>query len=182
MPGSTPAVPVGVRLATLDDAEAVRTIYNREVTGSTVTFDLVPRSLDDQRAWLAAHAGAHPAVVAVSGEAVIGFGSLSPYRDRPAYATTVEDSVYVDRDLRGRGVGRLLLAELVRLAGLHGFHSVMARIVGGHDASIALHRACGFELVGVEREVGRKFGRWLDVVVMQRLLAPEASASRRPAL
>jgi len=160
----------------------VRTIYNREVTGSTVTFDLVPRSLDDQRAWLAAHAGAHPAVVAVSGEAVIGFGSLSPYRDRPAYATTVEDSVYVDRDLRGRGVGRLLLAELVRLAGLHGFHSVMGRIVGGHDASIALHRSCGFELVGVEREVGRKFGRWLDVVVMQRLLAPEASASRPPAL
>lgn len=181
MPGSTPAVPVGVRLATLDDAEAVRTIYNREVTGSTVTFDLVPRSLDDQRAWLAAHAGAHPAVVAVSGDAVIGFGSLSPYRDRPAYATTVEDSVYVDRDLRGRGVGRLLLAELVRLAGLHGFHSVMGRIVGGHDASIALHRACGFELVGVEREVGRKFGRWLDVVVMQRLVAPEASASRPPA-
>ena len=88
MPGTPLVVPVGVRLATLDDAEAVRTIYNREVTGSTVTFDLVPRSLDDQRAWLAAHAGAHPAVVAVSGEAVIGFGSLSPYRDRPAYATT----------------------------------------------------------------------------------------------
>jgi L-amino acid N-acyltransferase len=182
VPGTPLVVPVGVRLATLADAEAVRAIYNREVTGSTVTFDLVPRSLDDQRAWLAAHAGAHPAVVAVSGEAVIGFGSLSPYRDRPAYATTVEDSVYVDRDLRGRGVGRLLLAELVRLAGLHGFHSVMGRIVGGHDASIALHRSCGFELVGVEREVGRKFGRWLDVVVMQRLLAPEASASRPPAL
>lgn len=182
MPEPSPAVSVGVRLATLDDAEAVRTIYNREVTGSTVTFDLVPRSLDDQRAWLAAHAGAHPAVVAVSGDAVVGFGSLSPYRDRPAYATTVEDSVYVDRDVRGRGVGRLLLADLVRLAGLHGFHSVIARIVGGHDASIALHRACGFELVGVEREVGRKFGRWLDVVVMQRLLAPEASANRPPAL
>jgi L-amino acid N-acyltransferase YncA len=182
VPGTTPAVPVAVRLATLEDADAVRTIYNREVTGSTVTFDLVPRSLDDQRAWLAAHAGAHPAVVAVSGEAVVGFGSLSPYRDRPAYSTTVEDSVYVDRDLRGRGVGRLLLAELVRLAGLHGFHSVIGRIVGGHDASIALHRACGFELVGVEREVGRKFGRWLDVVLMQRLLGPGASASRPPAL
>jgi L-amino acid N-acyltransferase YncA len=74
VPESSPAVAVGVRLATLDDAEAVRTIYNREVTGSTVTFDLVPRSLDDQRAWLAAHAGAHPAVVAVAGDAVVGFG------------------------------------------------------------------------------------------------------------
>ncbi|MGH9152660.1 MAG: GNAT family N-acetyltransferase, partial [Acidimicrobiales bacterium] len=178
MPETSPALAVGVRLATLADAEAVRAIYNREVTGSTVTFDLVPRSLDDQRAWLAAHAGAHPAVVAVAGDAVVGFGSLSPYRDRPAYATTVEDSVYVEREVRGRGVGRVLLAELVRLAGLHGFHSLIGRIVGGHDASIALHRACGFELVGVEREVGRKFGRWLDVVVMQRLVAGEAPAPR----
>ena len=102
--------------------------------------------------------------------AACGFGSLSPYKERPAYATTVEDSVYVRRDQQGRGVGRLLLAELVGLATAHGFHSVMARIVGGHDASIALHPACGFEIVGTEREVGRKFRRWLDVVVMQKLL------------
>ena len=169
---------VSVRLARLDDAEAVRAIYNLEVTGSTVTFDLVPRSLDDQRAWLAAHAGAHPAVVAVTGSTVVGFGSLSPYRDRPAYSTTVEDSVYVERSSRGRGVGRLVLAELVRLATVHGFHAMMARIVGGHEASIALHRACGFEMVGVEREVGRKFGRWLDVVLMQRLLT--AAGAPRP--
>ena len=162
--------PVIVRLAALEDAEAIRSIYNREVTGTTVTFDLVPRSLDDQRAWLAAHAGAHPAVVAVASEEVVGFGSLSPYRDRPAYSTTVENSVYVASEWRGRGVGRAVLSELVRLAGLHGFHAVMARIVGGHDASIALHKACGFELVGVEKEVGRKFGRWLDVALMQRLL------------
>jgi L-amino acid N-acyltransferase YncA len=161
---------VEVRLATLDDAEAIREIYNREVTGSMVTFDLVPRTLDDQRAWLAAHSGAHPAVVAVDGAVVLGFGSLSAYRDRPAYSTTVEDSVYVHHDARGRGVGRLLLAELVRLATVHGFHAVMARIVGGHEVSIALHKACGFELVGIEREVGRKFGKWLDVALMQRLL------------
>ncbi|MBW3614730.1 MAG: GNAT family N-acetyltransferase [Actinobacteria bacterium] len=160
-----------VRLAVLDDAEPIRSIYNREVTGSTVTFDLVPRSLEAQQAWLRAHAGAHPAVVAEAGDGTIaGFGSLTPYRDRPAYSTTVEDSVYVHHDQRGRGVGRLLLEELVRLATLHGFHSVMARIVDGHDASISLHRSCGFALVGVEREVGRKFGRWLDVALMQRLL------------
>jgi phosphinothricin acetyltransferase len=82
----------------------------------------------------------------------------------------VEDSVYVHRDCRRHGVGRAVLTELLDLATLHGFHAVMGRIVGGHQASIALHRSCGFELVGVEREVGRKFGRWLDVVVMQRLL------------
>jgi phosphinothricin acetyltransferase len=159
-----------VRLAAANDAEAVRAIYNVEVVESTVTFDLVPRSHDDQRAWLAAHGGAHPAVVAVDGDEVVGFGSLSPYKDRPAYATTVEDSVYVHRDHRGQGVGRLLLGELLTLATTHGFHAVIARIVGDHDASIVLHRSCGFEMVGVEREVGRKFGRWLDVVELQRLL------------
>jgi len=172
--------PLTVRLATPDDAEAIRAIYNREVTGSTVTFDLRPRSVDDQRAWLKAHAGAHPAVVAATGGTVLGFGSLSPYRDRPAYATSVEDSVYVDAWARGQGAGTLILGELVRLAGLHGFHTVMGRIVGGHEASIALHRSCGFELVGVEREIGRKFGRWLDVVVMQHLLAAAGTTTSVP--
>jgi phosphinothricin acetyltransferase len=160
-----------VRLAGPDDAEAIRAIYNVEVLESTATFDLVPRTRDDQRVWLRAHAGAHPAVVAVDGGGeVVAFGSLSPYRDRPAYSTTVEDSVYVHRDHRGGGVGRVVLDELVALAVTHGFHSVIGRIVGGHEASIALHRRCGFEQAGVERQVGRKFGRWLDVVLMQRLL------------
>jgi phosphinothricin acetyltransferase len=164
---------VKYRLATHDDAEAIRAIYNREVLGSTVTFDLVPRTVDDQLAWMDEHSGAHPAVVAVDDhDRVRGFGSLSPYRSRPAYRTTVEDSVYVDGDVRGQGVGRGLLTELVALADAHGFHAVMARIVRGHEASIRLHEACGFGLVGIEREIGRKFGRWLDVVLMQRLNDP----------
>ena len=161
-----------VRLAEPRDAEAIRAIYNVEVRESTVTFDLVPRSLDEQLVWLAGHSGGHPAVVAVDGSgAVAGFGSLSPYKERPAYRPTVEDSVYVHRDHRGHGIGRVLLGELVRLAEQYGYHSVFARIVGGHDASISLHAAHGFELVGVEREVGRKLGKWLDVVVMQRMLS-----------
>jgi phosphinothricin acetyltransferase len=161
---------VSIRPASRRDAEAIRAIYNREVTASTVTFDMVPRTLDEQVQWIDEHSGGHPAVVAEADGTVVGFGSLSPYRPRPAYATTVENSVYVDPEHQGRGVGRAILTELVRLAGDHGFHSVVARIVGGHEASIALHAACGFAPVGVEREVGRKFGRWLDVVVMQRML------------
>ncbi|MBA2325967.1 MAG: N-acetyltransferase [Actinobacteria bacterium] len=162
---------VTVRLVERRDAEAIRAIYNLEVSESTVTFDLVPRSLDEQVEWIDAHSGGHPAVVAVSDDGdVLGFGSLSPYRDRPAYKPTVEDSVYVRRDARGEGLGRVVLDELLRLGAAQGFHSVVARIVGGHAASIALHEACGFEIVGTEREVGRKLGKWLDVLLMQRML------------
>ena len=101
---------------------------------------------------------------------IVGFGSLSPFRARPAYATTVEDSVYLREGHLGAGIGRRLLEELIRLAAAHGFHAVIARVTGESEASIGLHAACGFELVGTEREVGRKFGRWLDVVEMQRML------------
>ena len=172
-----------VRPATPADAEAIREIYNAEVTGSTVTFDLVPRTLAEQRAWLEDRSGGHVALVAADDGGILGFGSLSPYRDRPAYNTSVEDSVYVHRDHRGRGVGRALLGELVTTARNHGFHTVLARVVGGHEASIALHVDAGFALVGTEREVGRKFGRWLDVVVLQLVLdgtAADGTARERP--
>jgi L-amino acid N-acyltransferase YncA len=160
-----------LRLATLDDAEAIREIYNVEVTTSTATFDLVPRSLEAQREWMASRSGAHAVVVAVDETGLVrAFGSLSPWRDRPAYSTSVEDSVYVHREHHGQGLGKAVLTELVDTAVRHGFHACMARIVGGHEASIALHRSCGFEIVGTEREIGRKFGKWLDVVLMERLL------------
>lgn len=162
---------VSTRLAERRDAAAIRQIYNVEVAESTVTFDMVPRTIDEQVAWIDEHSGGHPAIVAVDADGtVVGFGSLTPYKDRPAYATTVEDSVYVHRDHRSRGIGKLLLEELVRMGRDHGFHALIARIVGDHDVSIALHAACGFEHVGIEREIGRKFNKWLDVVEMQRLL------------
>jgi phosphinothricin acetyltransferase len=116
------------------------------------------------------HRGVYPVIVATDGRDVIGFASLSPYRPRPAYSPTAEDSIYVAQSSRGQGVGKLLLTELLGFGAGHGFHSVIARIVGDHEASIALHRRCGFELIGIEREVGRKFGRWLDVALMQRML------------
>jgi phosphinothricin acetyltransferase len=162
---------LSIRLVERRDAAAIRDIYNLEVAESTVTFDMVPRTIDQQVAWIDEHSGGHPAIVAVDdGGGVVGFGSLSPYKDRPAYATTVEDSVYVHRDHRSRGIGRLLLEDLVRRGRDHGFHLMIARIVGDHEVSIALHATCGFAHVGVEREVGRKFNKWLDVVEMQRLL------------
>ena len=159
-----------MRLAVLDDAEAIRRIYNHEVEHTTHTFDLVPRTLEDQRAWLRDREGALGVLVAELDGQVVGFASLSEYRPRAAYRTSVESSVYVDGAQRGRGVGRRLMGELVEVARTRGFHTMVARVAGGHQASVQLHEAVGFTVVGTEREVGRKFGSWLDVVVMQRML------------
>ena len=172
-----------VRPAVVADAEAIRSIYNYEVENTTATFDLVARTIDDQRQWLTARSGAFAALVAAPVENpsdVVGFASLSPYKERAAYRTTVENSIYVQRDAHGRGVGRFLLEHLLDVAESSGFHSVMARIEVGGDASQALHRACGFELVGVEREVGRKFNRWLSVAMMQCLLPRSARRQVSP--
>jgi phosphinothricin acetyltransferase len=162
---------VAIRIATLADAEAIRTIYNHAVEHTTATFDLVPRSADEQRSWLASRSGAFSVLVATAGDGeLVGFASASPYKERAAYRTTVEDSVYVREDRQGEGIGRALLVALLDAAAASGFHAVMARVEAGSVASRALHEACGFRLVGIEREVGRKFGRWLDIALMQCLL------------
>ena len=166
---------ISLRLATPADAEQIRAIYNHEVLNTASTFDLVPRTLDEQLEWQSARSGAFATVVAVDGDEpagaeVVAFGALSPYKERAAYRTSVEDSVYVRRDRNGQGIGRMILEELLAVAANSGFHTVFARINSSVEASIALHRRCGFVLVGVEREVGRKFNRWHDVTVMQALL------------
>lgn len=163
--------PIRVRPAEVADAAAILVIYNVEVAGHVTTFDLVPRTLAEQEAWIEDRSGAFSALVATIGDEVVGFASLSPYKERPAYRTTVEDSVYVSRDHPRLGIGRTLMEHLIGIARDSGFHSVIARIEAGGTPSRALHEACGFQLVGIEREVGRKFNRWLDVVVMERLLA-----------
>lgn len=160
-----------IRRAEIADAEGIRSIYNRAVTETTHTFDLVPRTLQDQQEWIAQRQGSLAAIVAVGDAGVIlGFASLSRYKERPAYSTTVENSVYVASHAHRQGVGSALLEALIQVATDHGYHSIMARIADAQDASITLHTKHGFELVGVEREVGRKFGRWLNVALMQRLL------------
>ncbi|MGD0055093.1 MAG: N-acetyltransferase family protein [Acidimicrobiales bacterium] len=167
-----------IRLVEVDDAQALLNIYNPEVIETTVSFELVPHALADQEAWIRSHQAAHPCLVAVNeeddlgergarDELVVGFAVVSPFRSRPAYATSVENSVYVHRSARGRGVGERLLRELINVAQESGYHALIARIVGENDGSIRLHEKCGFFLVGTEVEIGRKHGRWLDVVEYQ---------------
>jgi L-amino acid N-acyltransferase len=178
------------RLVEVDDASALMNILNPEVVEAFVSFDLVPRTLEDQREWIREHQATHLCIVAVNdeddlgelgarGERILGFASVSPFRERPAYATTVENSVYVHRAARGRGVGELLINDLIITAKHSGFHSLIARIVGENAASIRLHEKCGFTLVGTEIEVGRKHGRWLDVVEYQYVLPDDSKFPSR---
>jgi L-amino acid N-acyltransferase YncA len=173
------------RLVEVDDATALMNILNPEVVELSISFELVPKSLEEQREWIREHQATHVCLVAVNtdddlgeigarNERILGFASVSPFRERPAYATTVENSVYIHRGARGRGVGERLLNDLITTAKNSGFHSVIARIVGENASSIRLHEKCGFTLVGTEIEVGRKHGRWLDVVEYQYVMPDKA--------
>ena len=159
-----------IRPATPLDSAAIAAIWNREVVQTTATSDTEPRDPEAQRAWLAAHGPRLPVIVATEGDEVVAFGALAPYRAKPSYARTVEDSVYVKDGWRGKGLGGLALERLLELARAHGHHSVIARITGTNAASLALHARHGFATVGHEREVAFKHGIWLDVVTLQRVL------------
>ena len=168
------ATALAVRAARAADAEQIAAIWNHEARETFATTDTEPRDAAAQRAWLAAHSSAYPVLVAATendGQSQIaGYAALTAYRPKPAFARTVEDSVYVDRAWRARGVGRLLLSALLERATGLGHRSVIARITAENVASRRLHEGLGFRLVGVEEEIAVKFGRWLDVAVYQRRL------------
>jgi phosphinothricin acetyltransferase len=164
------AGPTLLRPARDADNPQIAAIWNLEVTGGLTTTETRPRSPAAQRAWLARHDDDYPVVVAVDGDEVLGFGALAPYRRSPAFHHTVEDSVYVRTDQRGRGLGGLLLERLLAQACERGHHSVLARVTAVNTPSLRLHEGHGFARVGLERDVAWKLGRWLDVVVLQRPL------------
>jgi phosphinothricin acetyltransferase len=162
--------PVTLRDATGSDLPAINAIYNYFVVHSTCTFQIESETEAARLAWFERHDAAHPVIVAVAGGEVIGWGALSRFYTREAFRHTVENSVYVRPDCHRLGVGRQLLAELVSRATALGQHAVMAAIDSAQAGSLALHAGLGFVEVGRLREVGYKFGRWLDLVYMQRLL------------
>lgn len=149
------------------DLLAIADIYNHEVLHGTATFDTQPVDLLERRAWLASHQSArHPVVVAELNGTVVGWASLSPWSTRCAYARAAEVSVYVHRDHRGRGVGRALLGELVTRGRAAGLGVLLARVVAESEASRRLHQQLGFVRIGTMRRVGEKFGRILDVELL----------------
>jgi len=159
-----------IRLAGADDLPAIDAIYNHYVANATCTWQYEPTSAAERRAWFDAHGAAHPITVAVGDDGIVGFGSLSVYNKREGYRFTVENTIYVHPRHHRHGIGRALLADLVERARALGHHSIVASISADQQASIGLHAAAGFIEVGRMRELGVKFGRWLDCVYMQKLL------------
>ena len=163
MPPQRPSV----RDGRLEDLEAIFEIYNHEVLHGVATFDTEPRVIGRDDGWLTGRdTDRHPVVVAVVDERVVGWASLNPWSSRGAYARTVEGSVYVDADHRGGGIGALLLQALIERARTAGLGVILARITEANAQSVRLFEGFGFTHIGTQRRCGEKFGRILDVELM----------------
>lgn len=161
---------VVIRRAGRGDVPAITDIYNEAIRSTTATFDTETKSIDDRMAWFDSHGEKHPVLVAERDGRVVGWASLSRWSDRCAYDDTAETSFYVAPEFRGRGIGRALKAATIAEARRLGFHTLIARVAEGSDASLHLNREAGFELVGTLRQVGMKLGRRLDVHILQLML------------
>lgn len=160
-----------LRLASEADLPAINAIYNYYVLHSTCTYQMEPESAEDRLAWFGQHSpDKYPVLVAEEASEVVGWGSLSKFRPRAAYAPTVEASIYIRHDRHRRGLGRLLLQDLIARARTAGFHSLIGGVSAEQTASIALQESLGFQRVGHLKEVGHKAGLWLDVLYLQLML------------
>jgi L-amino acid N-acyltransferase YncA len=151
---------------------SILAILNDAIATTTALYDYHPRTAAMMEAWMdGKEHGQYPIIGVVSDEdRLLGFGTYGPFRNWPAYKYTIEHSIYVDRDYRGQGLGRLLLVELIAAARRQSFHALIGGIDALNEASIALHRRMGFELCGTIRHAGFKFGRWLDLQLYELLL------------
>lgn len=157
-----------IRDATEADLAAIRDIYNDAVEHTTAIWNEVLVDLDNRRAWLEQRrAKGYPVIVAERDGRVVGYASYGDWRAFDGYRHTAEHSVYVDRDCRGAGVGMALMRALIERARAARVRVMIAAIEAGNEASIRLHEKLGFRLVGIHREVGTKFGRWLDLAAME---------------
>lgn len=161
---------ISIRDATAEDLPTINDIYNYYVHHSTCTYQETDEPIESRREWFAKHGPKHPVTVAVIGGRVVGWASLSAYHQRSAYRNTVEDSVYLHHEFLGRGIGSALLADLIGRARAIGHHAVIGGMDAEQLASIALHAKFGFTEVARLKEVGFKFGRWLDVIYTELLL------------
>jgi L-amino acid N-acyltransferase len=158
---------MNIRKATLSDAQAIADIYNEAIENTTATFDTETKTLANREEWLLQHSDKYPVIVAEVDGVVAGFASMTRWSDRAAYDDTAEISIYILPDYHNRGIGRQLMEAIITAGKTGGLHCVLSRITQGNDKSIYLHQQFGFRTVGVMQEVGKKFGKLLDVTMMQ---------------
>ena len=161
---------VKIRLAVEADLSAINAIYNYYVQASTCTFQLEPETDEGRRQWFAHHGERYPVTVAELNSETIGWASLSKFRERSAYAKSVEVSIYIRHDRLRNGHGRRLMVDMIERARKLGYHVLLGGVCSEQTASIKLQEALGFQPVAHFREVGFKFGRWLDVIYLQLML------------
>lgn len=159
-----------IRPATEADAAAICEIYNEGIDDRLATLETERRTPDERRQWLKARGPRHPVIVAEDGRRVVAWGSLNPFNSREAYRHVADFSIYVERAHRGKGVGRRLLARLIELARDLGYHKMVLSAFPFNAAGMALYERMGFRTVGVYREQGLLDGRWVDTIVMEKLL------------
>lgn len=160
-----------IRDAQAKDLEQILAIYNDAVVKTTAVYDEKARSLQEHFEWFAKKQAAHfPVLVAVENDEVLGYCSYGTFRAWPGFNQTVESSVYVEAKHHGKGIAMLLMKELIERAKGQSYHCLIAGIDGTNEASLKLHQKLGFTQVGHLKEVGRKFGQWLDLIFMQLLL------------
>lgn len=162
---------IQVRTATETDLEAILEIYNDAIMNTTAVYDYEPHTLEMRKQWFRIkEAQGYPVFVAEDNGRVVGFSSIGPWRAWAAYKYSVENSIYVAADQRGKGIGKILLEPLIEAAKELDLHAIIAGIDATNEVSISLHRRFGFTETGTFKEVGFKFGRWLDLTFMQLLL------------
>ena len=159
-----------IREAKLFDLPTLTDIYNDAVINTTATFDLEPKTTEERRGWFDAHTGIHPLIVAEIEGSVAGYASLSGYREKEAYESTAELSIYVHKDYRGQGVGKALMESILEIARELPIHTVISVITAGNTVSDQLHKEFGFSYCGRVREAGKKFGKYLDIDTYQLFL------------
>lgn len=167
-----------VRAATAQDVAAITDVYNEAILTTTATFDTEPKAVADRESWFAGHDARHPVLVAEHEGRVVGYSCLSEWSDRCAYSDTAETSFYVKSEYRGQGIGRQLKHAIIAEAYRLKFHTLIARVAGDSVASAHLNEDAGFVLIGTMKEVGRKFGRLLDVHIYQKMLAEDGGRYR----
>jgi len=159
-----------MRKAELSDLDAITEIYNEAILTTTATFDTEPKSASERLQWFQSHDNKHPIWVAVLDGKVVGWISLSKWSDRPAYNDTGETSFYVKSEYQGRGIGTELMQTMIKEAQQLQYHTIIARIAGESDVSLHIHENFNFAQIGILKEVGRKFGKLLDVHILQKML------------